>query len=161
MLHRMTPASNKRLILLYGTLVVLPALGLAAFRFLPALGAFAVLALCLLLARGLYRLARPYIQSTIESLEDRLIISVPGYDPIHVLFDTIDLAGEFQIQGIPALFLYGTEQDRLYTFPKEYTGFDALRELLRSRLTFETLPARSTEELKQILRQRIAAQEHP
>lgn len=158
MIHRMTPISNKRLILLYGTLVLLPVLGLAAFRFLPSLGAFAVLALCLLLARGLYRLARPYIQSTIESMEDRLIISVPGQDPVHVLFDTIDLAGEFQIQGIPALFLYGKEQDRLYTFPREYTGFEALRELLRSHLSFETLPARSTKELKQILRQWIEAQ---
>ena len=114
-----------------------------------------VLAICLLLARGLYRLARPFIQSTIESQEDRIIISVPDHPMLEILFDTVDLAGEFHIKGIPALFLYGKDQDRLYTLPKEYTGFDELKDLFARRMRFEALPAKSTEELKQLLRERF------
>ncbi|MCX7787414.1 MAG: hypothetical protein N2442_06940 [Spirochaetes bacterium] len=155
MIHRMTPASNKRLILLYSTLVLLPLLGVLSFRIFPTIWAFATLAICLLLARGLYRLARPFIRSTIESLDDRLIISVPDHPKVEIPFDTIDLAGEFRIQGIPALFLYGKDQNKLYTFPKEYTGFDMLKELLARRLRFETLPAQNTEELKKLLRDRF------
>lgn len=157
MIHRMTPASNKRLILLYSTLVLLPVLGVFSFRFLSTFWAFAVLAICILLARGLYRLARPFIRSTIESQDDRIIISVPDHPLVEILFDTIDLAGEFRIQGMPALFLYGKDQDKLYTFPKEYTGFDELKELFSRRMRFEMLPAQNTDELKRLLRERFAS----
>jgi len=155
MIHRMTPTSNKRLILLYSTLVLLPLVGVLSFRLLPTFWAFAVLALCLLLARGLYRLARPYIRSTIESLEDRIIISVPDHPLVEIPFDTIDLSGEFRIQGMPALFLYGKDQDKLYTFPKEYTGFEVLKDLFSKRMRFEALPAQNTEELKKLIRERF------
>ncbi|MFQ3620569.1 MAG: hypothetical protein SNJ78_06445 [Spirochaetales bacterium] len=154
MIHRMTPFSNKRLILLYTTLTVLPVAGGLSFRYLPPYWAMAVLALCLILARGLYRLAKPYLRSTLESQEDRIIITVPNHPPLEVRFNTIDLAGEFRLQTLPALFLYEKTNDRLFTFPKEYTGYEELRSLFASKLPFETLSARSLNELKGILRER-------
>jgi len=110
--------------------------------------------ICLFLDRSLYRLAKPFLNSTIESLEDRIVISVPGYDAVEVAFNEVDLAGEFQIKGKPALFLYKKEADQLYTLPDEYTGFNDLRTLLSSRLPFEEIPAGSVPDLKDILKQR-------
>ena len=154
MIHRMTLTSNKRLILLYTSLVLLPLIGLSTFRFLSPVWAIVCLGICLFLDRSLYRLAKPFLNSTIESLEDRIVISVPGYDAVEVAFNEVDLAGEFQIKGKPALFLYKKEADQLYTLPDEYTGFNDLRTLLSSRLPFEEIPAGSVPDLKDILKQR-------
>jgi hypothetical protein len=95
----MTLSSNKRLILLYTILVILPLIGLSTFRFLSPVWAIVCLGICLFLDRSLYRLAKPFLNSTIESLEDRIVISVPGYDAVEVAFNEVDLAGEFQIKG--------------------------------------------------------------
>jgi hypothetical protein len=154
MIHRMTVHSNPRLLLFYVLLVGIPAAGAATFFVLPGLWAVGVLGGALFVDYQLFKFGRTYTESTIESSEDELAINIPGQDRVAIALSELTLAGEFAINGTATIFLYNKANDKLYTIPNEYTGFDQMRELVRSKAPYEKVEALTMPGLKHYLKER-------
>lgn len=154
MIHRMTVVSNPRLTVFYLLLVGIPAAGAACFFVLPQLWAGAAMAVALFVDYQLFKFGRTYTESSIESSEEEIAIVIPGQERVAIPLAGLTLAGSFSINGTPTLFLYNKENDKLYTIPKEYTGYAELRGLVESKAPFEQVDALTMLGLKHFLKER-------
>jgi hypothetical protein len=154
MIHRMTVISNPRLLFFYALMVGIPLAGAAGFLVLPTMWATVVLGGALFVDYQLFKFGRTYTESTIESTDDEVAINMPGQDRVPIVLSDLTLAGDFSINGTATIFLFNKANDKLYTIPNEYTGFDHLRELAKSKAPWEAVEARTMLGLKHFLKER-------
>lgn len=159
MTHRVTIASNPRMLLLLPLLLALPAAGVLllvyAGRLLGLLGLAAAAYLDFVLIRFLYRNLRTRVVSSDTQLTCRLA----GGEELVFPWAAITAAGYCtQPRARPFLFIYDAKMDKIVTIPDEYSGFAELKSLLRRRVAegaFHELSLEAGEPIQRRLRQLI------
>ena len=158
MTYRITFFSNPRLILLVLIMLILP----------PA-GVFGLLNFGLFLgviALGMAGIVDfHFVKYTISALKTRIETDQSGITCLTVEKETVHFAWQdithsglarkptiFRKQGIPSLFLYDSNGDRLLKIPDEYKGFPSLVEEVRGRTDFREINLSRDEELEDHLK---------
>ncbi len=162
MRHRLTLASNPRLILLILLLIGLPAGGLLLLIYagLP-LGIIGLIAAAYL-DYTMLRFLRSHARSWVETTESELTCRMPDGELFSFPWDSITLAGYCtQERGRPFLFVCDLQADKLVTIPREYGDFDTLHSEIRAHTPFRELSLSRGETIRDRLQNILEIEKPP
>jgi hypothetical protein len=152
----MTVLSNPRLFIFITKVVALPLAGASTFSRIPKLFATAATALGSYLTYRLYRFAKPFLATKIETTEEKAVFTLPGEGDTVLPWPKIDLAGRCSTKkGSPFLFVYSKDSDKLITIPFEYENMKMLQKTLEEKTPFETFFFEPGMSLRAVLRDRF------
>ena len=156
MIHRITIASNPRILIIFLLSVGLPAGSLVILFTLGILWGIILLAISGYIAYHLMKYGISNLKSRIETAEDGLTISIAYEEPKHLEWDQISHSGLCLQHGQrPSLYIYAEKTDQLVTIPDEYTGFLELSETIERNAPFETVTLDEHESIKEHLAEKI------
>jgi hypothetical protein len=133
--YKVSVRANPRILVLY---LVIPALPAAAVLFTVLVDrtvGIIGLAIGAYVSYQLAKFLRSHLRSYIETGEEALRCRTTANTEIVLSWGSISHAGHcFPEKGPDYLFVYSEQDDKLLTIPKEYAGFDQLREEIRGRV---------------------------
>jgi hypothetical protein len=153
LIHRITLASNPRMLLLVAVLIVLPAAGVALFFVAGALLGILGVGVAIYLDYTLVRFLRNHLRSYVQTTDDELSCRLPDGETMSFPWSAITHAGACTpAKGRPFLFVYDSAADRLVSIPAEYDGFAELRRSLEEKAPFQELTLAAGETLEERLK---------
>ena len=135
MTHRVTLASNPRILLLALVLLALPALGALLLMYAGTLVGLLALAAAAYLDYTMIRYLVRNLRSRVVTSDTRISCRLPDGQELDFPWKAITIAGHCVQKGSrPFLFVYDQRMDKIVTIPDEYSDFPTLQEELRRRL---------------------------
>lgn len=135
MTHRVTLASNPRILLLALVLLALPAVGVLLLVYAGTLAGLLALAVAAYLDYTMIRYLVRNLHSRVVTSDVAISCRLPDGQELDFPWNAVTIAGHCVQKGNrPFLFVYDEKMDKIVTIPDEYSNFPALQEELRRRL---------------------------
>ena len=148
--------ANPRILVLYFVIPALPAAGVLLAVLVDRTIGIIGLAIGGYMSYQLGKFLASHLKSYIETGEDALRCRTTANTEIVLPWGSVSHAGQcFPEKGPDYLFVYSKSDDKLLTIPREYAGFDQLREEIRGRVSegvFRELALTAEESLKDRLK---------
>jgi hypothetical protein len=135
MTHRVTVASNPRMLLLAPVLLALPASGVLLLVYAGTLVGILALAGSAYLDYTMIRFLYRNLRSRVVTSDAQISCRLPGGEDLVFPWRAITAAGYCtQPRGRSFLFVYDQKMDKIVTIPDEYSLFGELKSELRRRV---------------------------
>ncbi len=135
MTYRVSVRANPRILILYFVIPALPAAGVLFTVLVDRIIGIIGLAVGGYMSYQLAKFLGSHLKSYIETSEEALRCRTTANTEIVLPWGSVSHAGQcFPEKGPDYLFVYSKADDKLLTIPREYAGFDQLREEIRGRV---------------------------
>ncbi len=154
--YKVSVRSNPRILMLFLVIPALPLIGVLLTVFVDRLIGIIGLAVGAYLSYHLAKFLSSHLRSYIETTDDRLKCRTTVNEDIELEWSSISHAGQcYPEKGADYLFVYSKDNDRLLTIPREYAGYERLRDEIRDRVgsgVFRELALTAEESIKDRLK---------
>ncbi len=156
MRHKITVASNPRMIILFLIVIALPAAAVLLLIFAGTVLGILALAGAAYLDYTMLRFFRNHMKSWVETTDKELKCQMPDGELLVFSWDQVTAAGYCtQERGRPFLFVYRKEGDKLVTIPEEYSDFEILYSEIEKRTHFQELSLGRAETIQERLKEML------
>jgi hypothetical protein len=161
MTHRVTLASNPRMLLLGLVLLALPAIGVLLLVYAGTLIGVVALAGAAYLDYSMVRFLCRNLRSRVVTSDTGMSCRLSSGEELVFPWPAVTIAGYcVQPRGRPFLFVYDEKMDKIVTIPDEYSLFEELKSELRRRIPPAVFQEVSLE-AGQTIQQRLRPLIHP
>lgn len=154
--YKVSVRANPRILVLFVVIPALPLIGVLLTVFVDRLIGIIGIAAGAYMSYHLAKFLSSHLRSYIETTDEQLKCRTTANEDIALDWSSISHAGQcYPEKGPDYLFVYSKDNDRLLTIPREYSGYDQLRDQIRDRVRagiFRELALTAEESIKDRLK---------